>query len=143
MLQTGTWNHSGSLSLRRGEYITEVRGRGGRPPNLAFWLTITTSEDQCATMGDQDAANSTEPAFVLRAKPEHEIVNFLLNANGEIADIEQRQLPPSRLKQPGETTPRDQTPRSGQLSQRGPSFISAGSAASAISRIKSAITSMA
>merc|ERR1719316_2030572 len=139
MLQTGTWNHSGSLSLRRGEYITEVRGRGGRPPNLAFWLTITTSEDQCATMGDQDAANTTEPAFILSAKPEHEIVNFLLNANGEIADIEQRQLPPSRIKQPGEITPRE-TPRSGQLSQRGSmtSAISAGSMQSAISRIKDA-----
>lgn len=117
-------NPSGSLSLRRGEYLVQVEGKTGYPPNLAAWLTLTTSENQVITLGDQEAAScpSSSTSFSYHVKHEHEIVGFVLDANGEIQDIDQRLLPPSRV---------GQTPRSNDSPTK--------STQGTISRIKEAI----
>lgn len=92
MSWNGTWIHSGSVILRRDEYIVEVRGQGGQLPNLASWLMITTSEGQHALIGNRQASNSAEPAFVFCARPGHEIISFVLDADGQIADSIQQNV---------------------------------------------------
>lgn len=116
---------SGSLTLRRGEFLIKVEGQTGHPPSFAAWLTLTTSEDQAITIGQQEEeGTSSYTSFTLAARQDHEIVGFILNSNGELEDIDQRLLPPSRL---------GQTPRGSDIPS--PPKMSSGT----ISRIKAAV----
>eukprot|EP00747_Dinoflagellata_sp_TGD_P208316 gnl/TRDRNA2_/TRDRNA2_81818_c0_seq1.p1 gnl/TRDRNA2_/TRDRNA2_81818_c0~~gnl/TRDRNA2_/TRDRNA2_81818_c0_seq1.p1 ORF type:complete len:435 (-),score=67.11 gnl/TRDRNA2_/TRDRNA2_81818_c0_seq1:40-1281(-) len=83
----------GPVTLRRGEYICAVSGRGsGADWHLASWLMLETSEGLMLTLGEPELDSD----FRFGAKPGREIVGLQVGPDGRISGVKDAQLPPSR-----------------------------------------------
>lgn len=82
----------GERLLRRGEYLVSVNGRSAKPPNIAEWLTLDSSEGLSFTIGS--AAKSEEAEDIsFTAAAGMEVVGLRISPGGELAGIVEEPLP--------------------------------------------------